>query len=265
MLSILDQAFHWIFLGLPVLYYAISMVKRGLHWRWAKWLCRNERAYQFIFEYAFLLFFFGGMVGTFALYYPNLNEQLRERGVDAEEFAMRLNIHVSRPSLQHIRWCLLGLGGWFVALGLYVRVQWPREVFDDIREALRYFVHRRQTLNAASFTTFGRETVSASEVHDSQNQGKWNDMVTRLHAELVTLDKVFRHSRQGQNARVVLELPGLNLHHWRFDSRASLTAEPKQRTNLKGRLPAFLRFQTGDQEFRALVSSINAMTSIYGG
>jgi hypothetical protein len=195
-----------------------------------------------------------------------LSSSLADYGVDPVEFLSQSQIEVREPNLRRARGCLWGLGGWFLGLGVVAAVCGRREGFDDVREALNYYVHQRASLQAASYlSTGGTEPIPVAAVSNPADAAAWNQTVEQVRQKVVELDAVFRTLRLGVNVRVVLEMGGRRLHYWRFGSHACLVAEARDR--IDSRLWRRLLFpfgRTGDREFRGLVHSIRAIASIHG-
>jgi hypothetical protein len=181
------------------------------------------------------------------------------------------NIHGEKPDLKRLLGFLRILGFWFLALGVYTAAMGRRQVFFDVRKVVEYYVQQRRSMYAVTYTTIGamqlRET-SVSKYGDAIDPEEWEQTVKQLHEALCQLDEPFRKSRQGGNGRVVVEVDGLSLHYWRLGAHAYIVARPRDRTDLTGHplklLWRLLWWRNGDQEFRALVSSIRAIASVHG-
>jgi hypothetical protein len=268
--NFIDQFFFtWGVVVLPVAYHALAFSGRRFQRR-ARSICRNGRAYALVFEYALVILFFAGLVGTLLLYYPKLAGSLATYSVDLDEIVSSLKIRVTTANLQLVRWCLLGLGGWFIVLGVLCGVLGNRDYFENVDHALRHYIRRRKTLRAATYTSVGAVVTTVCHVAERSDLDGWDKRVASLHDTLLHIDEVFLTSRQGRNVRMVLESSAVIHQYWRFGAHAYLVAKSRGSSSLEARGPSriglwgWLPRTSAVTEFRGLIDSIRSIASVHG-
>ncbi len=251
-------------LVLTVAYYLLTLV-RGTHR--IRLLCGNLRAYTLICEYAPLLFFFGGLLGTLLLTYDRWNGALQGFGIDLPILAQHMHLRFGAELLQHTRWALFTVGGWFLLLGLVTAILGRREVFTSVQGALHYYVRERQAFSAVSYVVLAASKVQLAETAQADDHERWCQDVAAIYQTVGHLDDAFRPSWQGANVRLELAWgehplnPLVTRYVWRFGPRTYLVAEVP--TPAGGRR-AWGRSRQGLREFRALVGAIRSLVSVHG-
>ena len=285
--ALLDVGFTLLVVLGSLLYYLIPLFQRWSKKRMRLWL-RNQRSYLLVFEYARLFITIWAYLGLFLRALPRVAGALEARSIDLLGTAEHYGLHLEPATLERVRLCVLALGCACVALGLASWIWTRRDAFEGVPAAIRYYVLARDhALDAASyFALRGGVRVEVTEIYDLTRREEWERVARGFHNLLCRLDAGFRTSGQGENVRVVLELPGLHLHYWRLGAHAYLVAQPRRvpppewerrfaaermeemRGSLLGRwlwaeAPVWFPDHE-DQGVRALVAAIRSIASIHG-
>lgn len=257
----LDAAVSLLVVAGSVLYLLVPWVKRHSR-RWLKPALRNRRAYLLAFECSGVFLSVWGVLGQVIRQYPRLVDVLRVQQVDLPGLVASAGLHLDLATLDWLRLCLLAMVLGCVLAGLLCRRYGRREVFPDIRRALRYAAHEspRPVYAASYFAARAGDEAVTTEIRDPADEARWLAAVAALRATVDRLSAEIRPVRQGENVRVVYEAGGGQMDYYRFGAHACLVVAPYP----PGGAPADDVYREGIAKARRLIAAIQLLASIHG-